>query len=133
MKQPTSTGLSRTGGRGTNSRGKKKPLSDDNLTPIEEKVVPVLVGVDVANELEQKVIDKLEQMVRDAMDNHSLLFTKEEAEALKSVAARERAWHSIGLLAGMFKSILTYLGFFIAAWVSIKAGLLEWLARELGR
>lgn len=83
--------------------------------------------------LEQSVVEKLEQLVKDAFANHSTLFTKEEAEALKNVAARERAWQSIGMLAGIVKSILTYLGFFIAAWVAFKAGLLQWLAGELGR
>ena len=82
---------------------------------------------------EKSVADKLEGLIQDALDKRPAMFTPEEAKALRDVAARERAWQSIGLIAAMMRTILTYLGFFIGAWVAFKAGLLQWLAQELGR
>jgi uncharacterized membrane protein len=79
------------------------------------------------------VLNKLEELVRNALDESSATFTREEAEALKRVAARERAWMAVGHLAGFMKGVMTYIGFFLAAWIAIKAEILQWIARELGR
>lgn len=54
-------------------------------------------------------------------------FTDEEIQALKRVAARERAWIAIGIVAGGLRTFLTYMGFFIGAWMAFKAGLADWL------
>lgn len=85
--------------------------------------------------MDEAVISKLEQLVQEALSNHpaTFTFTREEAEALKRVAARERAWMAIGHLAGFVKGVMTYIGFFLAAWIAIKAEILQWIARELGR
>lgn len=76
---------------------------------------------------EQKFLSKLEALVEDKS-----YFTVEEAELLKRVAARERAWASIGALAGSVRTILTWLGFMLAAWAAFRAGLIAWLADALG-
>ena len=86
--------------------------------------------------VDEAVVNKLEQLVQESLANkfdQSITFTKEEAEALKRVAARERAWMAIGHLAGFIKGVMTYIGFFLAAWIAIKAEILQWIARELGR
>jgi uncharacterized membrane protein len=84
-------------------------------------------------EVDSAVLEKLDQLVREAFDEQSATFTKEEAEALKRVAARERAWMAVGHLAGFIKGVMTYIGFFLAAWIAVKAEILQWIARELGR
>lgn len=84
-------------------------------------------------DIDAAVLDKLEKLVRGALDESSTTFTPEEAEALRRVAARERAWMAVGHLAGFVKGVMTYIGFFLAAWIAIKAEILQWIARELGR
>lgn len=76
---------------------------------------------------DRSAIDKLEHMI--AIKND--FFNDEEVMALKRVAARERAWMAVGLLAGGLRTILTYVGFFIGAWMAFKAGFLDWLAGAL--
>ncbi len=85
----------------------------------------------MSNQLEADVIEKLERLIEEAFNERGI-FTKEEAELLKRVAARERGWAAIGALAGTGKTVLTYFGFFIAAWVAFKAGLISTLSTWLG-
>lgn len=82
--------------------------------------------------LEARLIEKLEKMVEDAFNDHTSPFTKEEAELLKKLAARERGWIAIGALAGTGKTILTYFGFFLATWAAFKTGLITTLSEWLG-
>ena len=81
---------------------------------------------------EATALQKLEELLEKHLGEPIVIFTKEEAEALRRVAARERAWMALGTLAGSLRTILTYLGFFLGAWVAFKAGVLAWLAENLG-
>jgi hypothetical protein len=82
---------------------------------------------------EAAFLAKLEKVVDDALQQKGVAhFTPEEGELLKRVAARERAWASIGALAGSAKTIVTWLGFMLAAWAALKAGFISWIADALG-
>lgn len=81
---------------------------------------------------EKAFLDKLESLVEDALAHRVIHFTAEEAELLKRVAARERAWASIGALAGSAKTVLTWFGFMIGAWLVFKAGFLDWITNAIG-
>lgn len=81
---------------------------------------------------ETAFIDKLEKVVEDALAKRVIEFTPEEIELLKRVAARERAWASIGALAGSIKTILTWFGVMIGLWAAAKAGFIDWIAGALG-
>lgn len=69
----------------------------------------------------------LEKLIKEVQGR----FSDDEVEALKRVAARERAWIAVGFLAGSVKMVLTYIGFFLAAWAALKAGILDWLRGAL--
>lgn len=85
------------------------------------------------SEQEKAFLDKLEEVVEAALSQKGVVsFTPEEAELLKRVAARERAWASIGALAGSIKAILTWFGFMIGLWVAAKSGFIAWIATALG-
>jgi hypothetical protein len=58
-------------------------------------------------------------------------FTPEERKALKSLAKAMRGLEAIGWLAGSLKTFLIWLGIIVGAWVSWKAGFLEWLRANL--
>lgn len=72
---------------------------------------------------DKSALDKLEELLSRQRD----FFNDDEIAALKRVAARERAWMAIGMLAGGMRTVLTYIGFFIGAWMAFKAGLIDWL------
>lgn len=74
-----------------------------------------------------EAIRKLEKLLQDKNGEPIVVFTKEEAEALRKVAAREIAWMHVGRIANSWKTILTYIGYFIGAYVAVKAGVLEWI------
>jgi uncharacterized membrane protein len=80
---------------------------------------------------EKEFLDKLERVVDDVLAQRVIHFTPEEARLLKRVAARERAWTAIGALAGSLKTILTWMGFMIGAWIFFKAGVLQWISENL--
>lgn len=82
---------------------------------------------------ERAFFEKFEKLIESAAADQVLHFTPEEIKALKSVAARERAWASIGALAGSAKTILTWIGFMIAAWMAFKAGFVEWITTAIGQ
>jgi intracellular sulfur oxidation DsrE/DsrF family protein len=62
-----------------------------------------------------------------------LIFTDQEVKALKRVAAREMAWAGVGMIAASYKQIITYMGFFIMAWLTFKGYLVEWIISILKR
>lgn len=74
-----------------------------------------------------EAIRKLERMLQTESGEPIVVFTKEEADALRRVAAREIAWMHIGRIAQSWKTILTYIGYFIGAYIAFKAGILEWI------
>lgn len=77
---------------------------------------------------EKAFLEKLESIVESALAQKGVVsFTPEEAELLKRVAARERAWASIGALAGSAKTVMTWFGFMIGAWMAIRSGIAEWI------
>lgn len=85
------------------------------------------------SEQEKAFLEKLEEVVDQALHQKGVInFTPEEAELLKRVAARERAWASIGALAGSVKAILTWFGVMIGMYMAARAGLLSWLTTALG-
>ena len=75
-----------------------------------------------------EALEVLEQLISDGKIHP---FSDEETIALKRLAARERAWEGIGLLAKPLKTILTYIGFFIGIWLAFKTYLLDFLRGAL--
>lgn len=79
---------------------------------------------------EVSALEKLERMI----ESHPLLnLSEDEVAAIRRVIAREKAYMALGVLAGNVRGVLTWLGVIVGAWISVKAGFLEWLAKELGR
>lgn len=92
------------------------------------------VGEQMASRVSQEEIEAIEKLERfvSSGDAHVLtIFTKEEIDALRRVAAREKAWQALGTLASSAKTILTYIGFFIVAWAAFKSEATAWLSNLL--
>lgn len=60
-----------------------------------------------------------------------VIFSKDEAEALQSIAQFWLGWKSVGRFASGLKTVLSYIGWFILAWAAFKAGLIDWLKGSL--
>lgn len=72
------------------------------------------------DEAEKAALKKLEEL-------GAKLFTEEEYIAVKRIIARERAWMSVGFLAGQLKNVMTVLGFIIGSFILIKGQVIQWL------
>lgn len=59
------------------------------------------------------------------------IFTPEEAAVLQRLAKMMLGFEAMGRLAALFKKILTYLGWAVATYLAIKAGLLDWIKTGL--
>ena len=77
----------------------------------------------------QRGIDALKKAIEElqAKPDH---FTEDEVNALKRVAKREMAYLALGYLAGSARRIVTWVGAFIGMWLSVEAGILQWLAKH---
>lgn len=76
----------------------------------------------------EKILENLSEHEKESHEERiDLHFTADEIKSLKRVAARERAWNSLGILASSGKTIITYLGFMIVTYLAIKGYLVEWI------
>ena len=72
-------------------------------------------------------INALEKVQKYIQEHPEFPLSKEEVLALKDVAAREIGWAYVGKIGARWKTILKYIGFFIGAWLLVKANAIEWI------
>ncbi len=77
-------------------------------------------------EIDHQALAKIQQLLNDG-NVPDITFTKAELVALKEMAARDVALVQLGKMAKTGKTILTYIGFFLAAWLAFKAGLADFI------
>jgi hypothetical protein len=94
-----------------------------------------------------EILNMLRQMTEAQKTGGLKIFNEREAEALASIAEVEMrypgafaAWASlwqrleaVGWAGRSLKSVLTWAVAVIAAWAALKAGLIQWLADQIGR
>lgn len=85
-------------------------------------------------------LNALERIIKDLEEGRItkeeialLHFNQGDIEALRRVAARERALMALGYFAGSAKTVLTYLGLFVGAYFAIKAGVIDWINEVVRR
>lgn len=76
-------------------------------------------------------LSKLLQYTKDNDIDIDQIVTQDEHEALKRLVAREIGRMYLGRMAESWKSILTYIGFFLTAYLTYKAFLEEWIKAVL--
>jgi len=72
-------------------------------------------------------VEALSKVQKYLRENPHCPFTEDELSALQRVAAREIAWTYVGFLGARYKTILTYIGFFIAAFLAVRGGAIDWI------
>lgn len=77
----------------------------------------------------EEVLKKIEEVLGEATGEAIVIFTPEEAKALKKVAARERAWMGVGFLLNQYKTFLVYLGLIMGAYSAVKTGFAEGITK----
>lgn len=75
----------------------------------------------------------LEKIVKMLDDKDVVIFTAEEAAALKEVARVWKAAEGAAYLLRGIRNSMIWLVAFFAAWAAIKAGFFEWLRAGLGK
>lgn len=73
---------------------------------------------------ELAAIEKLETLIN---EHQLILFDEHEAEALRKFAKFMIALETLGSAGIILKNVLSWLGFMIAAYLAVKAGLVEWI------
>ena len=77
----------------------------------------------------EEVLKKIEKTIQEATGETIVIFTPEEAKALKRVAARERAWMGVGFLLEQYKRIMMYIGIVMGAYAAVKSGVTDGLVK----
>lgn len=69
----------------------------------------------------------LEKMAALSEADEITIFDDDEAKALKQMAAMWRGLESFGVLAGVVRKILVYVGWAVGFYLLIKGGLTDWI------
>lgn len=74
--------------------------------------------------IENEALHKLNEL----LERHQItIFTEQEAQALKQVAIAWQGFEALGRIGSVVKSVLTWVGWAIAAYLAFKAGAVEWI------
>lgn len=85
----------------------------------------------MTEEEHRALLKRLERLLNEKEPERLVIFTQDEAKALRSIIQRELGWIAIGKLAGSSRAIMTWIGIAVGTWALIKAGLLDWLKSNL--
>lgn len=84
------------------------------------------------DDLQQRLLEAFEKAEQANPDGDLVVFTKPQAQALIEVAKWWVALRGANMIGGALGSAVKWFALILGSWIALKAGLLDWIAGNIG-